>query len=222
MVQDKIQLMKEDGTREAIGVPTIYCVGLNYAGHAAEMKSERPAEPVIFIKPASALVTDGLVTYPAITEDLHHEVEVVIVLGEDARHLSPETALDKVLGYGVGLDLTLRDRQSRAKAKGQPWAISKGFAQSAPVSDFVPAARVSDPQNLDFGLAVNGETRQQGNSREMLFGIAELLVYLSSVFQLRRGDLVFTGTPAGVSPLRRGDRLEAGLADLVRLDCRID
>ena len=221
MRQDAICIRQGDGSFEELPVRTIYCVGLNYADHAAEMKSERPAEPVIFIKPASALVTDGLVSYPAISEDLHHEVEVVIALGEDARHLSLETALDKVLAYGIGLDLTLRDRQSRAKAKGQPWAVSKGFAQSAPVSDFVPAARISDPQRLDFGLVVNGETRQQGNSRDMLFGIAELLVYLSSVFQLRRGDLVFTGTPAGVSPLKRGDRLEASLADLVRLDCRI-
>lgn len=218
MNQDSIQILYPEGQSETLAVPTIYCVGLNYAAHAAEMKSERPAEPVIFLKPASALVTGNQpVTYPAQTQDLHHEVEIVVVIGQDARDLTLAEASQSILAYGIGLDLTMRDRQAGAKAKGQPWAVAKGFAQSAPVSDFVPAALIGDPAQLAFALRVNGELRQQGHSREMLFAIPELLVYLSSVFQLRRGDLVFTGTPAGVSSLQRGDHLWASLGEFTEL-----
>lgn len=206
---------------QEISVGTIYAVGLNYARHIAEMQSQRPAEPVIFLKPASALVSGGgQVPYPPQTTDLHHEVELVVLLGSDARHLDLDDAPQVIQGYGLGLDLTLRDRQARAKAKGQPWAVAKGFAASAPVSTFLPAEHL-DPADLELSLRVNGELRQQGRTREMLFSIPELLVYLSSVFQLQRGDLIFTGTPDGVGALQRGDKAEARLDDLLSLTVEI-
>ncbi|MEZ0373753.1 MAG: fumarylacetoacetate hydrolase family protein [Candidatus Sericytochromatia bacterium] len=221
-MMDSIQIRYSPDETENVGISTIYCVGLNYAEHAVEMKSERPQEPVIFIKPASALVTGNRdVEYPAQTQELHHEVEVVVALAQDARHLTLEQAREMVLAYGIGLDLTLRDRQSEAKAKGRPWAVAKGFAQSAPVSDFVPADQVTSPQELDFSLMVNGELRQQGNTSQLLFAIPELIAYLSSVFQLRRGDLIFTGTPAGVGPLQRGDHVEARLEGLAALSFEV-
>lgn len=219
---DCIQLHHSPDQVEEIRVGTVYCVGLNYAEHAAEMKSERPAEPLIFLKPASSLLTGNRpITYPSLTQDLHHEVEVVVLLGQDGRFLTRAQASEAVLGYGIGLDLTLRDRQAEAKAKGRPWAVAKGFAHSAPVSDFVPAARVADAADLRFELRVNGALRQQGHSGDMIFDIPELIAYLSTVFQLRRGDLIYTGTPAGVSALQPGDHLEARLADLVSLSCEV-
>ncbi|PKL80367.1 MAG: hypothetical protein CVV27_00510 [Candidatus Melainabacteria bacterium HGW-Melainabacteria-1] len=182
------------------------------------MKSARPQEPVVFLKPASSLLNSPCqLIYPALSQQLHHEVEVVVALGHDLRFASATEAAAGILGYGIGLDLTLRDRQAEAKAAGRPWAVAKGFAGSAPVSAFVPAAHIPDPNTLDFRLLVNGEERQLGNTRDMLFSIPELIVYLSSVFQLRRGDLIFTGTPAGVGPLMRGDRAEAWLSDRVSL-----
>lgn len=219
---DNIQLRHNPERVENIPVPTIYCVGLNYADHAAEMKSQRPEEPVIFIKPASALLTGNqALEYPALTQDLHHEVEVVVALARDARHLTPDQAAEAILGYGIGLDLTLRDRQAEAKAKGRPWSVAKGFAQSAPVSAFVPADQIEAIDNLSFELLVNGQRRQHGRTRDMLFKIPELIAYLSSVFQLRRGDLIFTGTPAGVAALQRGDHVEARLAELTSLSFEI-
>lgn len=203
-------------------VGTVYCVGLNYADHAAEMKSTRPDEPMIFIKPASSLVTENQpVTYPALTQDLHHEVELVVCLNRGGRHLSLSEAESAVLAYGLGLDLTLRDRQAEAKAKGRPWSVSKGFAQSAPVSELQIAPEGKLPPELDFSLSLNGETRQQGNTRDMLFSVSELIVYLSSVFELRRGDLIYTGTPAGVGPLQRGDTAVAFLGSERLLSCEV-
>lgn len=220
---DSIQIAYPDTRSENIRVPSIYCIGLNYADHAAEMQSTRPAEPVVFLKPASALLSQpAQLAYPqALTQELHHEVEVVVVLAQDAWQLTPAQVSDVILGYGIGLDLTLRDRQAVAKKAGRPWAVSKGFAQSAPVSEFVSSDQIADPQQLDFSLKINGELRQQGNTSEMLFSISELLCYLSGIFQLRRGDLLFTGTPAGVGPLHLHDQIEARLGEAAALRCQL-
>lgn len=197
-----------------IQVSCIYGIGLNYADHAQEMGSQRPDEPLVFIKPVSALMPGGgTLTYPRHTNNLHPEVEMVLLLGQDGFQLDLATAEQAILGVGIGLDLTLRDRQQEAKQKGQPWAKAKGFAGSAPVSTFLPAEQL-DLQALDFSLTVNGEIRQVGHSSDMLFSAAELVMHLSQVFQLQRGDLIFTGTPAGVGPVQVGDQLEAALGPL--------
>ncbi len=219
---DTVLLRHQSEHLESLPVGTVYCVGLNYADHAAEMKSTRPEEPLIFIKPASSLVTGNQsVTYPAITNELHHEVELVVCLNRGGRNLTLGEAENAVLAYGLGLDLTLRDRQAEAKAKGRPWSVAKGFAQSAPVSTLQLAPEGKLPQSLDFKLLVNGEPRQQGNTDQMLFSVPELIVYLSTVFELRRGDLIYTGTPAGVSALQRGDMAEAWLGEQTLLCCEI-
>ncbi len=207
-------LRHTEAVTQEIQVSCIYGIGLNYADHAQEMGSQGPSEPVVFIKPVSALMPGGgSLAYPRQTSDLHHEVEIVLLLGQDGFQLELAAAEKLILGVGIGLDLTLRDRQQEAKQKGRPWAIAKGFAGSAPVSHFLPAETL-DLQDLHFSLTINGELRQQGHSSDMLFSAAELVMHLSQYFQLRRGDLIFTGTPAGVGPLVVGDQVEAALGAL--------
>jgi len=197
---------------ERIQVPTIYCVGLNYLEHAQEMQSPRPAEPVIFLKPASSILHGGgQIRLPAFAQEIHHEVELVVAVAEACGPVSPEQAAKLILGYGIGLDMTLRDVQARAKAAGKPWAVAKGFATSAPLSELVPAAHVASPETLTFQLLVNGERRQAGALKDLLFSVPALIAYLSGIFDLQRGDLIYTGTPAGVGPVYAGDVLEAEL-----------
>lgn len=207
---------------ERIPVPTIYCIGLNYLEHAQEMQSARPAEPVIFLKPASSLLPDGgQIRLPSFAQEVHHEVEVVVAIAEACGQISPEQASQLILGYGIGLDMTLRDVQARAKAGGKPWAVAKGFATSAPLSVLIPAAQIEFPENLSFALSLNGQMRQQGNVKEMLFSIPELIAYLSGIFDLQRGDLIFTGTPAGVGPVHSGDVLQAELKGYTQLQVSV-
>ena len=210
-------------------VHRIYCVGRNFADHAREMGATAPASkaergtPVFFMKPADAIVVDGEVAYPPATGDLHHEVELVVALGQDAPagELPVADAQSLVFGYGVGLDLTRRDLQAAAKARGLPWDIAKGFDQSAPVSELVPAAAVGALAPRTLSLAVNGERRQQATLDQMIWDVPEILHELSSLYALRAGDLVFMGTPAGVAALRPGDACVARLDDLVELRCHI-
>jgi fumarylpyruvate hydrolase len=202
-------------------VHRIYCVGRNFAEHAREMGAETPprGQPVFFMKPADAVHTDGDVPYPSATQDLHHEVELVVGLGRDADGIvAVEDALALVFGYGVGLDLTRRDLQAHAKDKRLPWDTSKGFDHSAPVSALVPGQAVPTG---DIWLRVNGETRQQAPLTDMIFGVADVLHELSKLFALRAGDLVFMGTPAGVAALAPGDRFEAGVDGLATFSGRI-
>jgi acylpyruvate hydrolase len=208
---------------ESLRVPTIYCVGLNYLEHAQEMQSPRPLEPVIFLKPASALVADGgVVRYPAFSQEMHHEIELVVAIAKDCSQLSVAEAKEVILGYGIGLDLTLRDLQARAKAAGKPWSVAKGFATSAPLSVLIPVEQIEKPQELQFQLTVNGEIRQQGAVKEMLFSIPELIAYLSGVFDLQRGDLIYTGTPAGVGPVYPDDVLSAELMGLSQVTVKVE
>lgn len=210
----EVQLLHSPHVSEQVAVGTLYCVGLNYAAHIAEMQSTPAEEPVIFIKPATALLSgqDAFVYPEHLTRCLHHEVEMVLLVGQSLWQATPENAVSAIAGVGVGLDLTLRDRQQVAKSQGRPWSVSKGFRHAAPVSLFVPPQHMGDLQDLTLSLSVNRELRQQGKTQHMLHSAVNLLCYLSTVFPLRRGDLVFTGTPEGVSSLERGDRVEVSLS----------
>ena len=210
-------------------VRRIYCVGRNFADHAREMGAVAPASkaergtPVFFMKPADAIVIDGAVPYPPGTSDLHHEVELVVALGADAPagELAVAAASSLVFGYGVGLDLTRRDLQAAAKAKGLPWDTGKGFDHSAPVSALLPADELGALGALPITLEVNGERRQASTLDQLIWDVPEILHELSKLYALRAGDLVFMGTPAGVAPLRPGDACVARLDDLVELRCHI-
>jgi len=204
-------------------VHRIYCVGRNFAEHAKEMGA--PVEkgtPVIFMKPGDAIVTDGHVPYPTQTSDLHHEVELVVAIGRDARgELSAKDAMSLVFAYGVGLDLPRRDLQAVLKDKRLPWDISKGFDASAPISALVPVANAGELGDRRLWLEVNDELRQQAPLSDMIFGVAEVLQHLARLYSLRAGDLVYMGTPSGVSALQRGDRFRAGIDGLVEFSGEI-
>ena len=210
-------------------VRRIYCVGRNFAEHAREMGAHAPsskaerATPVFFMKPADAVVIDGVVPYPPGTDDLHHEVELVVALGIDARagELPVGAAMSLVFAYGVGLDLTRRDLQAAAKAKGLPWDTGKGFDHSAPVSTLLPAAEVDHLDGMSISLDVNGERRQQSGLDQLIWDVPEILHELSKLYALRAGDLVFMGTPAGVAALQPGDLFHARLGDIAELHGRI-
>lgn len=210
-------------------VRRVYCVGRNFADHAREMGAAAPASraergtPVFFLKPADAVVTDGVAPYPPGTADLHHEIELVVALGRDAPDgvLDPADADALVLGYGIGLDLTRRDLQAAAKAKGLPWDIGKAFDASAPVSALLRADAVGALAPRTLSLSVNGALRQTSRLDQLIWDVPEILHELSKLYALRAGDLVFMGTPAGVAALQPGDLCEGRLDDLLRLDCVI-
>ncbi len=200
----------------------LICIGKNYARHAAEMGGTVPEEPMIFLKPATSLVGNGgRVILPAMTKEVHHEVELVAVIGRGGKNIPEEKALDHVDGYAVGLDMTARDLQSQAKSKGQPWSVAKGFDTFAPMGGVAPARDVADPQRLDISLKVNGETRQAGTTEDMIFPVRQLIAYCSRIFTLMPGDLLFTGTPEGVGPVQDGDVLEAVVDGLPELRVRV-
>jgi 2-keto-4-pentenoate hydratase/2-oxohepta-3-ene-1,7-dioic acid hydratase in catechol pathway len=199
----------------------IICVGINYLSHVREMGHAGPApEPVIFLKPNSALRSgNGEVQVPEDLGLLHHEVELCVLLheGNRKRCMSPEEARELILGYGVGIDFTLRDRQSKAKKAGHPWDLAKGFDQAARFSEFVPVDQVPRPDNVRLTLTVNGELRQDGTSADMLNGPAELIAYVSRFMTIENGDVLMTGTPAGVGEVGDGNRIVAvaeGVASL--------
>lgn len=190
----------------------LLCIGRNYAKHAAEMGREVPDEPMVFLKPATALVRSGeAVMLPPQSREVHHEVELVAVIGTDGKDISEGEALDHVAGYAAGLDMTARDLQRAAKERRHPWSVAKGFDTFAPLGPIVPAAEGPDVQATAIRLAVNGENRQDGNTRHMIFSVAQLVAYCSSIFTLEAGDLLYTGTPEGVGPVEAGDRLEAAV-----------
>jgi fumarylpyruvate hydrolase len=208
-----------DGTDERFPVHRIYCVGRNYAKHAREMGMDPDREPPFFFaKPADAIVANGTpVPYPPRTSNLHHEIELVVAIGASGRDIPLDRALAHVYGYAVGLDLTRRDLQFAARDQGRPWDVSKGFDRSAPVSAIRPVAGMGHLGAGAIWLEVNGETRQRANLSEMIWNVAEIVAELSTYFELRPGDLVFTGTPEGVGPLARGDSLVGGIDGLETL-----
>lgn len=197
----------------------IYCVGRNFADHAREMGAEVAASkaergtPVFFLKPADAVVTDGVVPYPPGTHDLHHEVELIVALGEDAPPgvLDRSTAASLVLGYGIGLDLTRRDLQARAKSKGLPWDTGKSFDACAVASALMVKSSLPDIDSLGLSLHVNDELRQQGRFVDWVWDIPDILIELSRLYALKAGNLIYMGTPAGVAALKPGDRFRASL-----------
>lgn len=193
-----------------IPVGKVVCIGRNYAEHIKELGNQTPEKPVIFIKPASAIVpSGGTVIIPDYSEDCHHEIELAVLIGKEAKGVTAEEALSHVSGYAVALDLTLRDVQNVQKSKGLPWEIAKAFDTSCPLSDFVSANRIKDPQALQLKLVVNGEVRQDGNTSDMMRTTAELIAAVSAYFTLEEGDIVLTGTPSGVGRICSGDQLEA-------------
>ncbi|MBK6434710.1 MAG: fumarylacetoacetate hydrolase family protein [Rhodanobacteraceae bacterium] len=207
------------GTDARFPVHRIYCIGRNYEEHAREMNATVALDaPVFFMKPSDAVVTDGAdVPFPSATNDLHHEVELVLALHSGGRNLDTAVARAAIYGYAVGLDLTRRDLQAKAKAKGTPWDTAKGFDASAPISAITPVAMIGHPAAGDLRLQVNGQIRQHANIATMVMAPADILASLSNFYELRAGDLIFTGTPAGVAALHRGDTFVAtfpGLADL--------
>lgn len=205
-------------TMERLHVGKVLCIGRNYARHAAEMGVAVPKSPVVFLKPSTAIVrTQGTVVLPAMTSDVHHEVELVVVIGPGGRNIRESEALDHVVAYAVGLDMTARDLQSEAKKKGSPWSIAKGFDTFAPLGPLVPADKVADPQGLTLSLKVNGIVRQHGHTGDMIFTVARLISFCSRVFTLEPGDLLYTGTPDGVGSVMSGDHLEAGCTGLPSL-----
>lgn len=208
---------------ERFPVHRIYCIGRNYADHAKEMGAavER-SQPMFFMKPANAIVADGTdIPYPSATQDLHHEVEMIVALASGGRDIPVEHALDCIFGYGVGIDLTRRDLQTMAKEKGHPWDSAKGFDFSAPVSAIRSIAATGHPQHARLTLSVNGAVRQQADIAEMIFGVAEIVHQLSRLWTLVPGDLIFTGTPAGVATLRHGDHVGAELEGIARAEWRL-
>ena len=203
--------------------PHIFCIGRNYAEHATEMGAPKPAEPVVFMKPATSLVPEGQpLVLPKGRGSVHHEMELVVAIGKQGADIPPEAALGHVAGVTLGIDLTLRDLQSKLKQAGQPWELSKSFDGSAAIGKFISWSAQSDIQNINMRCTVNGALRQQGNTREMLFPVAAIIAFLSRYWRLLPGDLIYTGTPAGVGPLVPGDRIGIESTEIGRFqwECR--
>jgi 2-keto-4-pentenoate hydratase/2-oxohepta-3-ene-1,7-dioic acid hydratase in catechol pathway len=200
----------------------ILCIGRNYAEHIAELQNEVPDEPVIFFKPDTALLKNNEpFYYPDFTRDIHHEVEIILRISKEGKNIAPGFAHKYYDALALGIDFTARDLQAKAKTKGLPWALAKGFNGSAPVSEFLPLADYPDRKNISFSLRVNNEIKQQGNSGLMLNSFEEIISYISRFVTLKKGDIIFTGTPQGVGPVHIGDRLEGFLEDKKILDFEI-
>jgi fumarylpyruvate hydrolase len=203
-------------------VHRIYCVGRNYAEHAQEMGFTGREPPFFFLKPADALVPvaegeTGVIDYPPLTSNLHHEIELVVAIGRGGRDIPAATAAEHIWGYAAGLDMTRRDLQGEMKKQGRPWCIGKAFDQSAPIGPLVPKARTGELLKGAITLAVNGQLRQKGDLSELIWTVNETIEQLSRAWELRPGDLVFTGTPAGVGAVVRGDVMEGSIAGLPTL-----
>ncbi|OCR23479.1 fumarylacetoacetate hydrolase [Pseudomonas syringae] len=202
-----------EGTTSRFPIRRVFCVGRNYSEHAREMGHDPDREPpFFFMKPADAVVAaEGSIAYPPLTRDLHHEVELVVAIGKDGVDIAPQDALDHVWGYAVGLDLTRRDLQGVAKKAGRPWEWGKAFDQSAPATPLVPASRIGHPDKGLIWLDVNGAERQRGDLADQIWSVKDVIAYISQSVALKAGDLIYTGTPAGVAALQPGDVLTGGV-----------
>lgn len=206
------------GSEAPINVGKIVCLGRNYVEHIRELGNEIPDQPVLFIKPATSIIRAGeKIRIPDYSSDCHHEVELAVLIGREARRVTEDEAMPLVAGYGVAIDLTLRDVQAKQKAKGLPWEIAKGFDTACPLSDFVPAGQIKDPHALRLLLSVNGETRQDGSTAQMMRQIPRIISEVSYYFTLQPGDILLTGTPAGVGPIRSSDRVVAEIEQVGQL-----
>lgn len=211
------------GSDALFPIHRVYCVGQNYADHALEMGGSPDREsPFFFSKPADAVVSTPGLPYPKMTADLHHEVELVVALGSGGSMISAEQSDSLIFGYAVGVDLTRRDLQATAKKQGRPWDVAKGFDRSAPVSAIVPVSNCGHPERGCISLSVNGAERQRGDLAQMIWSIPEVLAELSRYFELQAGDLIFTGTPAGVAALEPGDRVACLIEGVGQLKFTVD
>jgi len=209
-------------SKEEYIIGKIVCVGRNYAEHAKELGNEIPDKPVLFLKPASALIySGGQIIHPDYGNELHHEVELVLLIGKTVKNSNKAQSEKAIIGYGVGLDMTLRDVQNEMKKKGNPWTLAKCFDTSAVISDFALKKDYQLKSDEKLELKVNGKIKQSDNLKSMIFNPAEIVEYISSVMTLEKGDLIFTGTPAGVSRVNRGDKLEAKLGEVAELVCKV-
>ncbi|OHB28291.1 MAG: acylpyruvase [Desulfuromonadaceae bacterium GWB2_53_15] len=209
---------KIPATNQEFPIGKIVCLARNYAEHARELGNETPAAPVLFMKPSSSVIADnGAVRIPSWSQECHYEVELAVLIGKTSRKVPVEAAMEHVAGYGVAIDMTLRDVQNQLKAKGLPWEIAKGFDSACPLSDFVPAAVIPDPHNLELRLSVNGELKQNGTSSDMIHRVPQIISYISGIFTLEPGDVILTGTPAGVGPVQAGDTMAAEISAVGRL-----
>jgi fumarylpyruvate hydrolase len=210
------------GSEKRFAVRRIFCVGRNYAAHARELGNDERDPPFFFTKPADAVVDSGAtVPYPPLTENLHHEIELVAAIGKAGSNIARDAALGHVWGYGVGVDFTRRDLQDVAKKAARPWDWAKAFDRSAPCGPLVEAARTGHPAKGRIWLAVNGEVRQEGDLAELIWPVADIVSICSRAVELRAGDLIFTGTPAGVGPVRPGDRLTGGVAGIGEIEIAV-
>lgn len=200
----------------------ILCIGRNYAEHIAELKNERPDEPVIFSKPDTAVLKHNAdFYYPDFSQDVHHEVEILVRIGKEGKSIATEYAHKYINGVGLGIDFTARDIQSKLKEKRLSWELAKGFNGSAVISEFIEPDKLPQLNNLSFSLSKNGERVQQGNSSHMLFPVAELISFLSKYFTLKAGDIIFTGTPKGVGSVNVGDILKGELEGKEMFSCEV-
>jgi len=202
-----------EGSEDRYPARRIYCIGQNYAEHAREMGyNPDRVPPCFFMKPADSLLPSGEdFPYPAATKDVHHEIELVVALGKEGREILQKNALDYIYGYAVGLDMTRRDLQGAAKEARFPWETGKAFDNGAPIAPIVPAAKIGHPVDGRIWLDVNGEPRQEGDINQLIWDIPETISYLSQQYALMPGDFIFTGTPAGVGPIKKGDVMEGGI-----------
>jgi 2-keto-4-pentenoate hydratase/2-oxohepta-3-ene-1,7-dioic acid hydratase in catechol pathway len=203
---------------EHFPVGKILCIGRNYADHIEELGNPTPEAPVIFIKPASSIIGEGeTIVIPPYSHDCHHEAELALLIGRKGKDIPVDRSLGYIAGYGAGIDLTLRDVQGELKRKGLPWEIAKGFDTACPLSAFVEASHVSDPQNLQVRLTVNGNVRQDGNTSMMIHRIPAIISHMSGKFTIEPGDVILTGTPAGVGRIVSGDMLTAEIPGVATL-----
>jgi fumarylpyruvate hydrolase len=211
------------GSSARFPIRRVFCVGRNYAAHAREMGKDPDREPpFFFMKPADAVVAaQGVVPYPPATSDLHHEVEMVVALGGGGANVAPADALSLVWGYGVGLDLTRRDMQAVAKEMSRPWDLAKGFDASAPCSALRPVSEVGHPADARIWLEINGDVKQDGSLQEMIWPVADVISHISRFVTLAPGDLIFSGTPAGVGPLQPGDRVHGAVDGVAEFDFEV-
>jgi fumarylpyruvate hydrolase len=211
------------GTDQRFPIHRVYCVGRNYADHAIEMGHDPNREAPFFFQknPDNVIPSGSDFPYPPQTKDVHHEMEMVVAIGKGGTDIPVERALEHVYGYAVGPDLTRRDLQAEAKKLGRPWEVAKAFEASAPCSAVVPASKIGHPQQGAVWLKVNGVIKQSGDLNQLIWKVPEMIAYLSSLFTLRPGDLIFSGTPAGVGPVKRGDQLQGGVDGIGEIEIRV-
>lgn len=224
--------LRVKNSSERIKVENVYCIGKNYLEHIREFdtkdkKEETPQEPVIFLKPNSSVSNGSVVRIPVfknrkISENLQNEVELVAVIGKDGINIPESDAANYIYGYAVGIDFTLRDLQAEFKKKGLPWTLSKGFLTAAPVSEIVKKNELSSVENLRISLKINGEMKQDASTSQMIFKLPYLIHYISSIFGIKKGDVIFTGTPAGITKLNTGDTVEAEIELIGKLRINVE